>query len=40
MQVLSDHGIKIEFVRQSGHSMAWENPKGLAEAIKKGIQAN
>ncbi|EJP6473714.1 alpha/beta hydrolase [Clostridium botulinum] len=29
--------INIEIVKLSGHSMAWENPKGLAEAIKKGI---
>ena len=35
MQVLSDHGIKIEIVEKAGHSMAWENPKGLAEAIIK-----
>lgn len=37
MQVLSDHDIKIEIVEKAGHSMAWENPKGLAEAITKGI---
>ncbi|EPY2311609.1 MULTISPECIES: alpha/beta fold hydrolase [Clostridium] len=29
--------INIEIVKSAGHSMAWENPKGLAEAIKKGI---
>lgn len=40
MQVLSEHGIKIEIVKQAGHSMAWENPKGLAEAIMKGINKN
>ncbi|WP_252250926.1 hypothetical protein [Clostridium sp. ZBS13] len=27
----------ILFIRSAGHSMAWENPKGLAESIKKGI---
>lgn len=37
VQVLSDHGIEIEIVEKAGHSMAWENPKGLAEAILKGI---
>lgn len=29
--------INIEVVKSAGHSIAWENPKGLAEAIKKGI---
>jgi pimeloyl-ACP methyl ester carboxylesterase len=29
--------INIEIVKSAGHSMAWENPMGLAEAIKKGI---
>ncbi|MDU7252806.1 MULTISPECIES: alpha/beta fold hydrolase [Clostridium] len=29
--------INIEIVKSAGHSMAWENPKGLAEAIKKDI---
>lgn len=34
---LKRHIINIEIVKSAGHSMAWENPKGLAEAIKKGI---
>ena len=34
---LARHGINIEVVENAGHSMAWDNPKGLAEAIKKGI---
>ena len=34
---LEKQGINIEIVSLAGHSMAWENPKGLAEAIKKGI---
>ncbi|URZ08078.1 alpha/beta fold hydrolase [Clostridium felsineum] len=34
---LRKHGINIEIVEGAGHSMAWENPKGLAKAIKKGI---
>lgn len=29
--------INIEIVKSAGHSMAWENPNGLAKAIKKGI---
>ncbi|MEK6266691.1 MAG: hypothetical protein N2B06_18245 [Clostridium sp.] len=37
MQVLSDYGIKIEIVEKAGHSMAWENPKGLAKAIINSI---
>lgn len=34
---LEKQKINIEIVKSAGHSMAWENPKGLAEAIKKGI---
>ncbi|AWI05524.1 alpha/beta fold hydrolase [Clostridium drakei] len=34
---LKKHMINIEIVKSAGHSMAWENPKGLAESIKKGI---
>lgn len=37
MQVLTDHGLHIEVVKNAGHSMAWKNPKGLAIAIKNGI---
>ncbi len=36
--VLSAHNINIEIVKNAGHSMAWENPKGLAKAIENGIQ--
>lgn len=32
---LNEHGVKIEVVPNAGHSMAWENPEGLAQAIKK-----
>ncbi len=32
---LREHGVKIEVVPDAGHSMAWENPKGLAQAIEK-----
>ena len=36
-EVLAAHGIHIEVVKQAGHSMAWENAQGLAEAIVKGL---
>lgn len=39
LQVLSTHNIHIEVVKNAGHSMAWENPQGLAWAIEQGIQA-
>lgn len=32
---LKEHDVKIEIVTDAGHSMAWENPKGLARAIKR-----
>lgn len=32
---LEEHDVKIEIVSNAGHSMAWENPNGLAQAIKK-----
>ena len=34
---LKKQGIHIEVVNGAGHSMAWENPIGLAQAIKYGI---
>jgi len=34
---LKEHEINIEIVKSAGHSMAWENPKGLAKAISRGI---
>ncbi len=37
-QVLTDHGVHIEVVPHAGHAMAWENPQGLAEAIKNGVE--
>ncbi|PZD94742.1 alpha/beta hydrolase [Paenibacillus sambharensis] len=37
VQELSGRDIHIEIVKQAGHSMAWENPQGLAAAIKSGI---
>ncbi|NLU32347.1 MAG: hypothetical protein GXX04_06975 [Clostridiaceae bacterium] len=38
MQVLSEHGIQIEIVKDAVHTMAWENPEGLASAISNAIQ--
>lgn len=38
VDVLREHGVEIEIVKHAGHSMAWENPEGLALAISKGIQ--
>ncbi|WP_320128181.1 alpha/beta hydrolase [uncultured Sphaerochaeta sp.] len=34
-QELSSQKIEIQIVRDAGHSMAWENPQGLAQAIAK-----
>ena len=31
---LQERGVKIEVVPNAGHSMAWENPEGLAQAIR------
>ncbi|MET1249429.1 alpha/beta hydrolase [Sporolactobacillus sp. STCC-11] len=39
-QVLKEHGVSIEIVENAGHSMAWENPQGLADAIENGIKTN
>lgn len=36
LYVLKSHGILIETVENAGHSMAWENPQGLANAIARG----
>ena len=30
---LPKHGIIVKVVKEAGHSMAWENPDGLAEMI-------
>jgi pimeloyl-ACP methyl ester carboxylesterase len=37
LEILPEHGVKVDIVEHAGHSMAWENPKGLAEAIGKAI---
>jgi haloalkane dehalogenase len=36
--VLRAHGVRIEVVPQAGHSMAWENPHALADAIRRGLE--
>ena len=36
-ELLEKQGIQIEIVPAAGHSMAWENPHGLAIAISNGI---
>ena len=36
---LPAHGVRVEVVKNAGHFMAWENPEGLAAAIRKGIDA-
>lgn len=38
VRVLAGHGIHVEIVKDAGHSMAWENPQGLAAAISNGIR--
>ncbi len=37
-QELAAHGINISVVKNAGHSMAWENPKELAEKIASAIE--
>ena len=34
---LAKKGVNVDLVSDAGHSMAWENPKGLALAIKNAI---
>lgn len=36
-EVLTANHVHIEIVANAGHSMAWENPEGLAQAIKNSI---
>jgi len=35
---LEQHDVRIEIVRNAGHSMAWESPEGVAAAIVNGIR--
>lgn len=39
LEVLSKHGVQVGIVPNAGHSMAWENPPGLAEAIVNAINS-
>ena len=34
---LPEAGIAVRIVSHAGHSMAWENPRGLAEAIRESL---
>lgn len=33
LEELPKHGVNVKMVKNAGHSMAWENPEGLTEAI-------
>lgn len=35
--LLAEQGLSIEIVENAGHSMAWENPQGLAKTIWNGL---
>ena len=34
-EILKESDVNLEIVPNAGHSMAWENPAGLAQAIKR-----
>lgn len=34
LEVLRKQGVHVEVVPKAGHSMAWENPPGLVQAIR------
>lgn len=36
-ETLPSHGVAIEIVRDAGHAMAWQNPAGLAEALRRAL---
>lgn len=38
LEDLQQNKINIEIVKNAGHSMAWENPEGLAKAIAEGLK--
>ena len=38
LEELPKHNIKVKIVKDVGHSMAWENPDGLAEIISSCIE--
>lgn len=35
---LAEAGVSLRVVEDAGHSMAWENPSGLAQAIMAGLK--
>lgn len=37
---LADEGCSVEIVPEAGHSMAWDNPSGLAHAIRNATKLN
>lgn len=37
--VMKQRGVHVETVEQAGHSMAWENPQGLAIAVSRCVEA-
>lgn len=37
VEALARQGVNIEVVPDAGHLMPWENPGGLAAAIKRGL---
>lgn len=37
LNALQQHDIKVEILKNTSHSMTWENPEGLAQAIKNTI---
>jgi len=37
---LRANGVHMEIVPQAGHGMAWDNPRGLAQAIQSGMHWN
>ncbi|WED25229.1 alpha/beta hydrolase [Vibrio sp. DW001] len=39
-EILPYHGVKVDVVPDAGHSMAWENPTGLASAIANALGDN
>ena len=34
LEELPKHNVNVKTIKNAGHSMAWENPHGLAQAIK------
>jgi pimeloyl-ACP methyl ester carboxylesterase len=36
-EALPAHGVNVEIVPRAGHSMAWDNPEGLARALDRAL---